>query len=152
MNPGPAISILRTRPCGSWRVATSRSATARGFCLSDLASVSARLVATSPCAGSRGRSSSTADGDRDTPAAPRHPPGPRGSPRAPSLVAGVFFLLGALGGLRLGRGLRLGAGFRLGVGLGHGRGLGLLPALLFARPLVVGDVEARALEIGRAHV
>src|SRR5437667_399489 len=84
--------------------------------------------------------------DRPCPTSPRRPPGPRGSPRAPSLVAGVFFLLGALGGLRLGRGLRLGAGFRLGVRLGHGRGLGLLPALLFARPLVVGDVEPRALE------
>src|SRR2546430_10011027 len=66
MNPGPAISILRTRPCGSWSVATSRSATARGFCLSDLASVSARFVATSPCAGSRGRSSSTARSEEHT--------------------------------------------------------------------------------------
>src|SRR5205814_145056 len=36
MNPGPAISIRRTRPCGSCTVATSRSATARGFCLSAL--------------------------------------------------------------------------------------------------------------------
>src|SRR5256885_13770019 len=96
----------------------------------------------------RGRAAARARPRTETgtpPAAPRHPPGPRGSPRAPSLVAGVFFLLGALGGLRLGRGLRLRAGFRLRAGPGHGRGPGLLPAPLFAPPLVVGDVETRAL-------
>src|SRR5437016_1046149 len=69
---------------------------------------------------------------RARPAAPRHPPAPRRSARAPSLVAGVcfLFLFGALGRLRLGRGLGP-----------------LLPVLLLLTgPLVVGDVETRALE------
>src|SRR5207249_11980335 len=80
------------------------------------------------------------------PAASPHPPAPRGSLRAPSLVAGVFFLLGALGGLRLDRGLRLGAGFGLGAGLGLDRRLRVFLLRLLACPLVIVDVEARALE------
>src|SRR2546421_9563611 len=74
---------------------------------------------------------------RARPAAPRHPPAPRRSARAPSLVAGVCFLfLGALGRFRLGARLR----FRRGLGP-------LLPVLLLLTgPLVIGDVEAGAPE------
>src|SRR5947207_14208451 len=74
------------------------------------------------------------------PAAPRHPPAPRGSLRVPSLVAGVCFLLGALSGLGVGRGLRFGAGLRLRRGLRPLRGFRLLTSAL-----VVGVVEAGSL-------
>src|SRR5574341_27034 len=63
MNPGPAISILRTTPDGSSRLAIRRSAIARGFWPSVFARVRARFVARSPWVGSRGRSSATSTAD-----------------------------------------------------------------------------------------
>ncbi len=62
MKPGPAISAdsIKSRFAGlSRRAATSACATSRGFFLSGLAICIARLQATSPCDGSRGRSSVT---------------------------------------------------------------------------------------------
>src|SRR5207244_4806955 len=81
---------------------------------------------------------------RALPAAPRHPPAPRGSPRAPSLVAGVCFLLlalGAFGRFRLDRGLRL----------RQGLGLLVLLRLLLTGPLVIGDVESRGFYYKARH-
>src|SRR5437879_3727202 len=139
MNPGPATSILRTTLWGSSSAATRRSATARGLPFRLWASTSARFVATSPCADRGDARAQCPTPRRALPAAPRHPPAPRGSPRAPSLVAGVCFLLlalGAFGRFRLDRGLRL----RQGLGL-------LVPLrLLLTGPLVIGDVEAGAFE------
>src|SRR6266550_1649549 len=136
MKPGPAMSIVRTSPWGSSSAATSRSATARGLALSVLASTNARFVATSPWAGSRGRSSSTSDATTGAPS--------RAAASASAAPIGLsaltcrrsLFSFGALGRLRLGARLRL------------RRGLGpLLPVLLLLTgPLVVGDVETRALE------
>jgi len=55
MNPAPATSALLTSPeAGS--SASNSLATSRGFLFSALASSIARLVAKSPCVGSRGRS------------------------------------------------------------------------------------------------
>src|SRR5215203_5814262 len=58
MKPGPATSAFSTRG-SSRRSAARRSAKARGFIRASLASVSAALVARSPCEASRGGSTTT---------------------------------------------------------------------------------------------